>query len=179
MTDNALVTLIRAALLTQLATQGQAGTLVLGSYQPTAQGRESGPAVYFFCPTDERYGWQGRTGVYNSGANAYDYTERQWHNTTFQLGALAPQDPANLTLPTPKDIVALCAMIVNGSAFRAALRAQAVGVQRVTTIRQPYFVNDREQFEASPSFDFTVSHRRTIIQQAPAVESVEVNSARV
>jgi hypothetical protein len=153
--------------------------VVVASQQPTQQGRVDGAAIYFFPISDNPYGWQGRAGQYDSGSNEVIYQETQRYETTYQVTALAPSDPNDLSLPTPKDLVSLARMIIGSQKFVSAMTAQKVGVQRPTPIRNPFFNNDRDQFEASPSFDFTVSHERSIIQQVPAVESVELNQIRV
>lgn len=178
MNDNALNVIIRAELIAGLARLGVTAD-VIAAYQPTSQGRESDATVYFFQVGDNRYGWQYRTQVYDQEAGEIVRTEKQIIETTYQLMALAPQDPSNLSLPTPKDIVRACAMICNSQAFIVALRAHDIGMQRVTQIRNPYFVNDREQFEASPSFDFTVTHNQVIIDTTPAVSYAEFNQTRV
>lgn len=179
MTDNDLATLLRATLLTRLAAAGLGSVLVVAANQPTTQGRTDSATLYFFPVTDARYGWQHRKGEYNNGTDEFDYTESQWVESTFQVFALAPQDPANLALPTPKDILHTAALVMNGQKFIQALRGAGVGMQRIGPLRNPFFTNDRQQFEASPSFDFTVSHKRTIIDTDPVVDFTDIEIVRV
>lgn len=179
MNDNALKQLIRDSLLTRLAAQGLGSVLVVAANQPTSQGRTDTATVYFFPVTDARYGWQHRKLEYDQPNDEFTASESQWIESQFQLFALAPQDPENLALPTAKDLLNTVALIMNGAPFRRLLREQGVGVQRIAAIRAPYFTNDRQQFEESPSFDFTVSHKRTIIETDPVVDSTEFDQTRV
>lgn len=179
MTDNELASLIRTVLLGNLAEQGHSDVQVLASNQPQNEGRVNGPAIYFSLIGNPRFGWQGRTRVWNPDTNVFDYEEHQWYLSTFQFEAFAPQNPSDLSMPTAGDLLSLAAMILNSMNAVRAFRAQQVGVQRITQQRHPYFVNDRSQFEAVPSFDFTVSHKRSIIQQTPAIDDYEAQLYRV
>lgn len=179
MNDNALAALIRTVLLDNFALQQMATVQVLANYQPTSQGRVEGPAVYFFRVGDPLYGWQSRERTWNLANQEFDYKETQIYQSTFQFMAIAPSDPTNLTLPTPNDLLSIAKLILGSRKAVDAFKAQSVGVQRITAQRNPYFLNDRSQFEASPSFDFTVSHKRSIIQQTPAIDSFEANIYRV
>lgn len=179
MNDNALGILIRQTLLAQLAVQGYPAVRVLSNYQPTSQGRETGPVIYFFPILDNAYGWQSRSGIYDADVGEVVYTETQRYETAYQMMSLAPSDPADLSLPTAKDLLSVARQIVASQLFVNALTENKVGLQRPTQIRTPFFVNDQQQFEASPSFDFTVSRERSIIQQVPAFESTELNQTRV
>lgn len=181
MTDNELMVLIRLTLLEQLALQGApwASVLVATSFQAAQEGRESGPIVYYFPLSSQRYGWQGRDGKYDPDQDNITYTERQWHEQTFQFSALLPQQVTDLSLPTPHDLLSMAAMLMNSRGFIDKLRAGGAGVQRITQIRSPFFTNDRGQFEASPSFDFTVSNLRSIIRKDPATDRFEFRQTRV
>lgn len=179
MTDNQVSILIRTQLLAGLARRGHTTVRVLASNQPRHQGRVDGPVVYFFPVSDHRYGWQHRKQVYDALAGDITVTETQYMESMYQVMALYPQDPSNINLPTAKDLVNDAAMTVNSLTFLEAMRSGGVGVQRVSDIRNPYFTNDRGQFEASPSFDFTVSYKRVIVDAANAVDAAELNQTRV
>lgn len=178
MTDNQLTILLRAQLLAGFARLGITCE-VLGNNQPTTQGRIAGPVLYFSAINEQRYGWQYARTEYKPLTQELEREESQWLRTTYQVTALSPQDPSNLLLPTPKDLLRAASIIINGQSFVQAIHAQGVGVERVTDLRNPYFVNDNGQFEASPSFDFTVTRKTAIIQEQPAFESVECNFTRV
>lgn len=178
MNDNALSVLIRQSLLPLLAAQGQSALPVIAAQQPTTQGREA-LGIYFFQIGDNRYGWQARYDEYDEDSGDQIHTEEQWHETTFQVMGFAPADPTDLSLPTAKDLTDLAAMLITSQAFVQALRAENVGLQRITQVRMPWFKNDQDNFEANPSFDFTVSHKRTIIQTTPSITTTEFLVTRV
>jgi len=179
MTDKELLILIRAQLLAGLGRQGDTTTEVIASHQPRSQGRVDGPALYVYKLMDHRYGWQHRKQEYDAESGDISVTEKQYMETSFQVTALYPQDPADTTGPTASDLASLAAMIVGSMTFGEAMKSQGAGVQRVMDILNPYFDNDRGQFEASPSFDFTVSHKRIMVDTAHAVDAAELNQTRV
>lgn len=179
MNDNNLAILVRAQLIAGLARHGYPKLPVVANYQPTTEGRLTEAAIYFHPLADARYGWQHRTRKYNPLEGRITTTEGQWVTSSFQIYALAPQDPTNLTLPTAKDLVNLAALICNGEKFIIGMRNAGVGVQRVTQIRNPFFVNDRGEFESSPSFDIIISHKRSIEEITPVAEEVTNNIYRV
>jgi hypothetical protein len=181
MTDNELMELIRLTLLDQLALQGAPWdtVLVATSFQSAQEGRENGPIIYYFPLPSVRYGWQGRDGKYDPDEGNITYTERQWMQQTFQFSALLPQQATDTTIPTPHDLVSMAAMVMNSRGFIDKLRQGGAGVQRITDVRCPFFTNDQNQFEASPSFDFTVSNLRSIIRKDPATERFEFRQTRV
>lgn len=174
MTDNELKALIRRTLLQLLAQQGEPDLRVVATYQPTSQGREE-RALYFFPAGDARYGWQGRHTRYNAEQGELLSTEKQHMTTRFQLQALAPADPQNTAAPTAGDLVKLGAMLISSRSFIEALRKGGVGLERITAIRTPQFINDQGRFETVPSFDFTVSYTLTLTQTAPAIDVIEGN----
>ena len=179
MTDNQLAILFRAQLLAGLARHGLSAVPVVASYQPTSEGRVTEAAIYFFALPESRHGWQGRRRKVNLQTHKIDTTEVQIIQGGFQVFALAPQDPQNLALPTAKDLVNIAAMICNSQVFAQAMHRAGVGVQRVTEIRNPYFVNDQGQFEASPSFDIKITHQRSLSEITPVVDDFAISIHRV
>lgn len=178
MTDNELGILIRVTLLDLLASQGIADIPVIVAFQPTTQGREA-RAIYLDALPSNRYGWQSRTDQYNPMTGDQIHTESQIYEQGFQVQGFTPADPTDLSLPTAKDLTELAAILIASQPFVQALTAESVGLQRITAIRNVPFVNDQGNFEYNPSFDFTVSHKRTIIQQTPSIESIEYRAVRV
>lgn len=170
MTDNELAILLRAQLLAGLADIGLPDVEVIANQQPTSQGRADDPAIYFFKVSDPRRGWQSRRNV--MVGDVPRKLEEQNIDTTFQFMALAKQDPANITAPTASDLLNAASMILSSRSVGQALYAQGVGVQVVGDMRNPYFKNANDQFEASPSFDFTVSHRRSIMTAMSVIEEI-------
>lgn len=173
------------------------------AYQPTRQGVNTVPTIYLYKLFDERIGsprrrsrWAGAElvtedldGIVTEDGRPITtdggqfgemgYEEMQQYATHFQLSALATQDPANVESLTASDILNYATAAIQGSAFMDALRAADVGVLRVGQIRNPYFVDDRDRFEASPSFDFILTHKQVIVATAPVVETIETQIIRV
>lgn len=150
---------------------------VIAGNQPTTQGREDA-GVYFFPIDDPVGGWQGRS--YGSTTDGtLPMRDSQTVETSFQVQALLPDDPTDITGPTALDVLHTARMVIASLPFVQAMVSAGAGVQRPTDVRTPYFTNDRDQFEMVPSFDFTVSHERAIIQTIGAVESAAFDLRRV
>lgn len=110
---------------------------------------------------------------------AWVYIETEVYASTFQCSALATQNPANIESLTASDIANLAAYVLQSASVIAAFEAQCVGVLRIPLVRNPYFSDDRQRYEASPSFDFTITHQQTIITTVPIVTETEFNIDRV
>lgn len=149
------------------------GVELVRSNQPTQQGTPTGSAVYFTKLFDRRHGSPARRDVWNG--DAFVHTERQVYVSTWQFEATVPQ-PAELS---PSDILNIVSGIIQSDGIIAAFRAAGVGVQRVTDVRNPYIVDDRDQFAAAPSFDIVLSHRRDTVATVPGVVALEINIGRV
>lgn len=178
MNQKDLVALIRTNLLAGLARYGASGMLVKQAYQPTTQGRVD-VCVYFWLVSDTPEGSQYRDQVTDPATLQLTTRETQNIASTFQLGALIPEDPTNDAQLTAKDITIMCRQIVQSQPFLAAMTARNVGVRRPSDIREPAFVNEQSQFEYRPSFDFTVTHKQSIMQLTDSITSVEFNLHRV
>lgn len=177
MTDNSLIALFGNALLSGFTDIGISVNLVQ-AYEPTNQGANSAATVYFQKLLNKRYGFTGRNSRWDTLTNTMIYDETQVIETTFQINALVRQNPSSLSY-TASDIVNFAAAIMSSSKMIRTLQAAGVGIYRITEIRNPYFVDDRGQYEASPSFDFTLSHNQDIITTAPIVQSIDYNFTRI
>lgn len=101
------------------------------------------------------------------------YTEVEQYHSTFQMSGLATQDPSNTASLTASDIINYGAYVMQTMATIQGLEAQGVGILRISEVRNPYFSDDRQRYEASPNFDFTLTHKQTIIGVIPfAAETV-------
>lgn len=171
-----LTLLIRRSLIALIDQQASmAGTQVVTEYQPVGQGRTNGPTLYFFqLPTGQRYGSQEYVAKLDL-AGQMVRTEGQWYRLGYQIMALNDSDQG---LPA-QDLITMASMLIGSGGFRRLLRQEQVGIERITDVRSPYFSNDRDRFEMSPSFDFTLSTKRTIIQQSAAIAATELNFARI
>lgn len=147
--------------------------------QPTQQGVVSTPVIYISKIGDRRIGSPQKEDKYDEEILTMVHTETQVYETTFQINALSTQNPSNTTQHTASDLINFAAYILQGESALVSLRAKNIGVLRVTDIRNPYFVNDSDQFQASPSFDVTLTHKQVIITTAPVVVSTEYNVQRV
>lgn len=180
MTDLELRIFLRAQLLAIMPLYGVSGVPVIASNQPTSEGRETGPAIYFHALDEQAEGWQSRNYQRGEDGETGELTEGQIYATTMQLSVVAPETD-DLTLPTATDICRAASMALQSRQFIDALGEQfpGAGVRRVTTIRRPYIVNDRGQFEMVPSFDVTITHTVQFTTEAPEVTSTKALIHRV
>lgn len=153
--DNALISYFLPFLVAGLTDAGYTDVPVVQMNQPTIQGIPTTGVVYFQKVGNRRYGYLGRFEKWNPTASQMDHTEMQYFETTFQVSALFRQDPYNPTY-TASDLVNEAAWIMQSDATREALNFYGIGILRVTDVSNPFFVDDRDNFEASPSFDFTL-----------------------
>ena len=179
MQDNQLIELFLPIINAALLADGYQGVNTKQSYQPTIQGVNTGPTVYFYKISDRRYGFLRRTDVWDIDALEMVHSEVQQYTTTFQVSALVRQNPSNVNTYTASDLVNEVAAIMQSDSTRQQLRAKGVYILRVEDIANPYFSDDRDQFEASPSFDFTLTHDMIRVSTIQAVDSVTLDIQRV
>lgn len=180
MTEYDLFVALRAALVAQAA-RFPNGTTFVRANAPVVQGRPSGPSVLFFPVGSRRYGWLRRDEVWDADAGRYVHREVQAYETTVQFEALGPPPVAGVSTPTvtAADLVNTAAAVLQSDKALASLRAAGLGVLRVTDVRQPYMQNDRDQFEAVPSFDLIVTREQIVLDSTEAAYVGELRMARV
>ncbi|QRE00523.1 hypothetical protein [Burkholderia phage BCSR129] len=176
MDDNALIKLLADTIDDGLARMGRAGIFCVQKNQPAQQGTASGPTVYLQKLFDSRYGWPVRKQVWNDQLGRFDIKYLQHYQTDFQISALVVQDPSDLSLPTASDLVNDVAMWLAIPEIIAGWKQQEVNVLRTTQVRNPYFTDDRDRREASPSFDITLTHWREVVIGVPPVLSFELKT---
>jgi len=180
-TDYARAVTLRTAMLAGLVANGSAATVT--QFNPlTTQGRPNGPAVLFQKIGDRRYGWTKREDAPDEdNPDLMVHRETQYYESTYQFEAVGPSAQPGVTLPTvtPSDLVNLAAGIAQSDAFMALLRLAGLAVLRVTDVRNPFMQNDRDQFEAVPSFDLVVTHEQIMLSTTPAAVVGELRMARV
>jgi len=169
LTDNSLIQLFLPIINAQLIIDGFTTTVVKQSNQPTMQGINTVPTVYFFKVANKRYGFLGRNDVWNDVDSEMVHTESQYIESTWQFSALVLQNPSNTSLPTASDLINDVASIMQSDKTRNILNASGVGVLRVADIRNPYFQDDRDNFEASPSFDITFVYQNIRTSTSPVI----------
>ena len=170
MTDNELIRLFLPIINAGLVADGFVQVKVQQSNQPTMQGINTNPTVYFYKIGDRRFGWRKGEDVWDTINSIMVHTELQYYETTFQISALVLQSPKNPSQYTASDLVNEVAAILQSDNTIQTLEAQSVGILRVTDVRNPYFMDDRDNFEASPSFDFTLTHQQIRISGDPVIE---------
>lgn len=158
MLDNQLIKLFLPIITQGLIDYNISGVAVRQAYQPEQTSTPSSPFISFFKVSDERYGWNKRLDYYDFDDDQYKHIESQIYETTFQVNAYAIQDPADINSLTASDILNTVSEILQSDSTVQQLVSSDVGILRVTDIRNVPWVDDRDQFEYSPSFDFTLRH---------------------
>ena len=168
MTESQLYTLVIATLTAGLANYPEFGTpAVKQAYQPRTAGAPSGDAILLSNQPLRRYGFMRRHNQWIPPAppepGRMVRTETQNWEGVFQCNAqvLPPPQPKPLAPYTAGDLVSAASWILQGDDGRGMLQSAGCGVLRVTEIRRPYFQNEQNQFQASPSFDFTLQFEET------------------
>ena len=173
MTDNGLIELFLPIIQNGLLADGFTGVTVKQANQPTQQGIPVTPTVYFYKIGNKRYGFLGRWDKWDSVQQKMVHTEAQYYETTFQISALVLQYPVTPGQYTASDLVNEVASVMQSDNTRTILNNSNVGILRVQNISNPYFVDDRDQFEASPSFDFTLLYQNFRVSNNPMIKSFD------
>lgn len=173
MLDNELIVLFRGVILAGLAERGLTDVVVKQANQPTQQGANTGRTVYFFKLDDVRYGTPHSNAYFDTAEQKEKLRYVQVYETTFQIEALVrqiPQEPVDIMQYTASDLVNVVAEILQSdSAIQSFIDAD-VGILRITNIRNTYFVDDRGQHEAVPSFDFTLTHKQIYVKEIGKID---------
>lgn len=155
------------------------------NYQPTQQGANIDPTIYFFdVGPDKRYGFTEKKDVWIPATppdtgGLMQHTESQWMESMYQFSALATQNPADLNALTAKDLLNYAAYILNSDVSQATLQSNGVGMERITQIRSVPFVNEKGLYQKNPSFDVVFTHQQIITTTVPIVTSTEYQIHRV
>ena len=180
MNDNQLLQLILTTLNGQLADVGLDGTIIAKAYQDVRQGVELSPAdapakaAYLVKLYDKRDGFPLETYVWDENSSTEVRSQVQLYHSTFQLSTLAVQVPGNTSQLTASDVANLLAALLQNDITMALFQAQGVGILAITDIRNPYFLDDRDRYEANPSLDFTLVHNQVLIKSVPFSDTVTV-----
>lgn len=173
MLDSQLVTIlggeIERALVMGLPNLGPCEVIQKG--QPTQEGTPTMQTVFFEKLFDRPRGWP--MASFEKSDAGYTESVQQLYETNFQISSLAWQDPLADKVVTASDLVNQVHMFFMLPSEILHLNVLGVSILRVSDIRNPYFENDRHQFEAHPSFDIVVTHNRTIAVDIPAITSAK------
>lgn len=165
MNDNDLITLILAVISEGILMNGYEGVVTQSSYQPTQQGIPSSPTIYLHKIGDIRYGFLKRQDVWAEDSSTMIHTETQIYESTFQITTLVLQDPV-LPSYTGSDLANSASFAIQSDYARQMLAALNVYVLRVHDVRNPWIIEDRDNFEAAASFDFILTYNRDNITQS-------------
>lgn len=174
MLDNQLYQLILSTINPQLKNVGIPGVVIAQAYQPWRQGVDPQQAAYLYKLGDHRQGFPRNANVWDSNQQKEIYTQLQVYQTTFQMSTLAIQDPVNNNQLTASDIVNLLAAILQNSITVQTFINQGVGILDIKDIRNPYFIDDQNRYEAAPSFDFTLTHTQVLSTTVPFTTVVDL-----
>lgn len=170
-TDNDIIRIFLPIIQSSLITDGFTGVTVKQLNQPTQQGIPKTPCVYFFKVSNKRYGYLGRFDKWVNPVMAHH--EKQYMEITFQVMALVLQYPITPNQYTASDLVNEVASIMQSDNTREILNNNRIGILRVMDVSNPYFVDDRDQFEASPTFDFTLTYQDDRVSNIAIVEEYD------
>jgi hypothetical protein len=182
-TDNTLFALIADALDAASALAGW-NYVTVQRDQPSPQGAVTAGTVYLERQFDDRYGWPAASSQYNPFVGpsqpgvlpqgTYTKTELQWIEARFQVSAMVIQNPADLTIPTALDVVRQAAQYMNArSIVKALKRTNGVSILKVGQVRNPWDKDDRDIYEATPSFDLVVQYQAELVFTIPATNIVQ------
>jgi hypothetical protein len=173
LSDNQLIQIFLPIIKNGLVQDGFNNVIVKQSNQPTQQGINTSPTIYFFKVASKRYGFLGRYDKWNN--TQMIHKEVQYMESTFQISALVLQYPTTPNQYTASDLVYEVSSIMQSDNTRDILNESGIGILRVTDLLNPYFVDDRDQFEASPSFDFVLTYENKRESISPIITNYDYN----
>lgn len=181
MLDNQLIQVIISIINAGLTAAGTpySKVLIKQSNQPTQQGVPTKSTVFLTKVFDHRYGSLRRNDEWDLDTLKMIHTETQQYESSFQIEALAIQNPADINSLTASDIVNRVAAILQSDFALTTFQDNDIGIERIIDARNPYFQDDKQRNEAVPSFDFILTHKQVIITESPIIESIEYNFNRV
>lgn len=172
-TDNQIIQIFLPIIQNGLIADGFNGVTVKQSNQPTQQGIPITPSIYFFKVYNKRFGFLGRYDKWVM--DQMQHHEVQYVESTFQIMALVLQYPITPNQYTASDLVNEVASIMQSDNTLGILNNNEIGILRITDVSNPYFVDDRDQFEASPYFDFTLVYKDDRASTTPIISEFDYN----
>lgn len=179
-TDNTLIEVIideLDALLKKYGIQAE----VAQKNQPEQQGvvgyTESAPpgapVVYVEKLFDEQYGHPITKWKHD------EFPLKEYHTqicfSTFQFSTLVRQSSTDIDRPTASDLAIAVCNLFKTRACVMRLVERNIGIHRVTTVRNPYFEDDQDRYEASPNFDMVFTYLRKLIPvEVPNLQMGEI-----
>lgn len=152
MTQEQAIIALRAQLLADLPRYGC--TLpVIEAGQPSKQGRVNS-GIYYQVIGTRNYGWQARR--YDPTWPDARHIETQLYEATVQITALVDDDDSSIEATT------LCQRIMHSLPFSDSMRAQGIGIQRATPVRQVRIIDDRDNYSIEASFDVVIGYQQDL-----------------
>jgi hypothetical protein len=158
MNESQLIALIITALTQGLSARGIRGIDISQDYQPTLQGQVTGPSISLSKVAQRRYGFLNRVDSFNVATNQMIHTETQLMITTFQINAQVNTDPTTSKIDNPLGLTAgdylqQAVSVLQSDYTRWWLKNNGVAVERVVEGRVTYFKDEKQTYEADPSYD--------------------------
>jgi hypothetical protein len=157
MRDNQIFEVLVSVINAGLTNRGYTDVVVQQAYQPTEQGVPSAPNVNIFKLDDTTYGWPSEKSETLVGETKTNYS--QYFLSRFQIGAWVQQNPSDTTLLTSSDLCRLVLLILQREATQDVFSLNNMGMLLPNDVKNPYFEDDRGQFQATPYFELTVQHK--------------------
>lgn len=165
MTEAELIALMATQIEAEAARRAVALTVVR-AFQPTHEGRNlTGPMVYVFPVTAVRGGAQGQTYT-NPGdrPDELDQNRKELWFTTFQFSARGMPGALDAL-----DLLTVAWGTFNSDHARIAFRSAGCLPWAPGPIRHTYMQDEGARQEAHPSFDVTMGHHRSMVDNWPAI----------
>jgi hypothetical protein len=183
MRETDLFTLVRGALMDGFTARNVTPIKVLQKYQPTTVGIKSGMVAYTDIILSRRVGAPRREDrpIFPKPVAEFTHRETQWWETTLQITGIHRRNPENaqeMALPSAMDIATIASDILQSDRGMNLLAVRRARPLRITEIRKVPFLNDSDQWEASPSFDIVLSYPDSHETTTPAA-TVESDVYRV
>lgn len=171
MNDKDLLANVIAVLQTGLTAQA-VQVAIQSAYQNETVAVPTGPCIFIYDLGDVPYGMPTQIDTWDAVNKVKSHTETQIFTTTFQISALAKQDPADDVGPTAKDYVRAARFALQNQYARQTLQALAISVLRVGEVRNTQITDDGNDYEANPSFDFKVMRTESMTVSQPSTTEV-------
>lgn len=156
-TNNELMILLRGALLDGLAARGKSYA-VEQNYQPTQQGTNRDPTVYFHHVNDVMRGWSRDEEIVNPDTGQMQTVQVQLIETRIQIAATVDADPFDPEAVTVIDVLRMARQCIQSREFLFKVGKSGVGVYRVSDLQSVDVLSDSPGYEKRPTFDIIVQH---------------------
>lgn len=171
MNDNAIIVLLANQIDAAIASAGWT-FLCSQKTQPEQEGTPTEGTVFFERIGDYRYGSPKYKEQYNDLTADFSETSIQVVESTFQISALIPQNVEDLSIPTAADVAEyVCQYLQTRSAIRY-FKQNELSMMRISAVRTPFLILDKDRYEGHPNFDIVLQHNRTLVLAVPAATKV-------